>query len=66
METFSKFKKFAEKASRICPDKDDAEYFTLALMKGCPLWSNDKKLKGHSLEVLTTSEVLDALEKNNQ
>ena len=58
---FSQFKEFIEKASKICPDSKDIEYFALALKLNCPLWSNDKKLKQSSLKVLTTSEVMDLL-----
>jgi predicted nucleic acid-binding protein len=54
----SEFKEFIKKASDICPDKDDTEYFALALKLNCPLWSNDKRLKQDSLKVLTTSEVI--------
>jgi len=55
----SEFGEFSEKASKICPDPNDEEYFALALKLGCPLWSNDKKLKHSSLRVLTTSEILE-------
>ena len=54
----SEFKSFIDKASEICPDENDEEYFALALKLNCLLWSNDKKLKQGSLKVLTTSEVL--------
>ncbi|MCX6751122.1 MAG: PIN domain-containing protein [Candidatus Pacearchaeota archaeon] len=52
------FSNFLEKASKICPDTNDIEYFALALKLNFPLWSNDKKLKQGSLKVLNTSEVL--------
>lgn len=49
---------FLEKAKSICPDEKDAEYFALALKLGCPLWSNDKKLKEQSqVKVYSTEEL---------
>ena len=56
---FSEFKEFIGKATKICPDPNDVEYFALALRLNCPLWSNDKKLKNGQLKFLTTSEVLE-------
>ncbi len=58
---FSEFKDFIKKASEICPDPNDVEYFALALKLNCSLWSNDSRLKKSSLKVLTTSEILDIL-----
>ncbi len=56
---FSDFERFISEAARICPDPNDAEYFALALKFGCPVWSNDKKLKGQKeVKVLSTSELL--------
>ena len=55
--SFSEFKEFVKKASEICPDPNDIEYFALALKLNCPLWSNDRLLKKSSLKVLTTSEL---------
>src|SRR3989344_7746764 len=53
------FLPFIQKAKEICPDPDDAAYFALALKLHCPLWSNDKKLKGHEeVKVFSTSELL--------
>ena len=39
------FQSFLNKASSICPDKDDIAYFALALKLNCSIWSNEKKLK---------------------
>ena len=36
---------FLEQAQKISPDENDVIYFALALKLGCPIWSNDKKLK---------------------
>ena len=27
------------------PDENDSEYFALAMKFGCPIWSNDKRIK---------------------
>jgi len=59
---FSEFKDLIEKASKICPDPNDIEYFALALKLGCPLWSNDKILKQSPLKVLSTQEVVNLIE----
>ena len=59
---FSEFGRFEEKASEICPDAKDAEYFALALKLGCSIWSEDKLLKRQNLvKILTTSELLNLL-----
>jgi predicted nucleic acid-binding protein len=58
------FKEFLEKAVGISSDPNDAEYLALALKLGCPLWSEDKKLKGQScVQVFNTRELLELLEK---
>ncbi len=50
---------FLSEAREITPDIKDAEYFALALKLGCPLWSQDSKLKKQSkVEVLTTKDLL--------
>ena len=49
-------------AFNVCPDKEDFQYFALALKLGCPLWSNDKVLKGQdAVQVYSTSEILELL-----
>jgi len=40
------FEGFIKKAEEVTPDLDDTEYIALALKQNCPIWSNDKKLKG--------------------
>jgi predicted nucleic acid-binding protein len=55
---------FKPSAERVCPDKDDVEYFALALKLGCPIWSNDKKLKEQSkVKVYSTKEVAGLISK---
>jgi predicted nucleic acid-binding protein len=50
--------KFMSRAEAITPDLYDKDYFALALKLGCPIWSNDKKLKGQSkVKVYSTKEV---------
>lgn len=45
-----------------CPDPNDAEYFALAITLGCPIWSNDKKLKEQSsVKVYSTKEVAELI-----
>lgn len=52
-------KQWLREAERISPDKDDTEYFALALKLNCPIWSEDKLLKKQSrVEVLNTPELL--------
>ena len=36
---------FLKRAFETSPDKNDIDFFALALKLNCPLWSNDKKLK---------------------
>jgi predicted nucleic acid-binding protein len=46
-------------AKRFSPDPDDTEYLALCLQEGCPLWSNDVRLKlQERVRVLTTQELL--------
>ena len=61
-ESLSEVKEFMNEALKISPDKDDAEYFALALKHKCPIWSEDKRLKKQSeVEVLNTRELLEKL-----
>lgn len=53
------FLSFLPKAKKLSPDPDDVAYLALALKLRCPLWSNDKKLKGQKeVKVLSTTELL--------
>ena len=55
----SELKHQKENALNICPDKDDAEYFALALHLNCPIWSNDQKLKKQNkVRIITTKELI--------
>jgi predicted nucleic acid-binding protein len=50
--------KYLSEAKRICPDKNDVEYFALALKLHCPLWSQDKALKQQNvIKVYSTEEL---------
>jgi len=54
----NEFKQFREEAEKNSPDPDDAPYFALALKLGCPLWSNDARLKNQSkVKVFSTKEL---------
>ena len=56
------FKMFLEEADKFSPDPDDVVYFALALKFGCPVWSNDSKLKEQPVvKVFTTEELLSIL-----
>lgn len=64
VEIFSaeEYKTHLEKARQISPDRNDAEYFAVALSLNCPLWSNDKALKSQKeVKVFSTSELLQFL-----
>ena len=50
--------KFFDEAYEISPDKNDAQYFALALKLKCNLWSNDKKLKEQKAVNVYSSEDL--------
>ena len=52
------FYEFLEQAKNISPDKNDVEYFALALKLNCPLWSNDKKLKEQKVVPVYSTEDL--------
>ncbi|MEK6968674.1 MAG: PIN domain-containing protein [Nanoarchaeota archaeon] len=51
-------KKWYIEAKKISPDPDDVAYFALALYLGCPIWSNDKRLKEQNkVRIITTKEL---------
>lgn len=59
------FKKSVGDAKKISPDKDDVQYFALALKLGIGIWSNDKALKRQSLvKVLSTEDLLKMLSES--
>ncbi len=62
---FREYKKFLKKVIAVLEDKEDSPYLALALSLKAIIWSNDSHLKRQNLtEVLTTSEILDRLLKN--
>lgn len=59
---FIEYERHREQARKISPDPKDEEYFAVALAFDCPLWSNDKRLKGQSVvRVFSTNELLQRL-----
>lgn len=47
-------------AMNLAFDKDDIDYFALALKLGCCIWSNDKKMKEQDkVIVYSTKELVD-------
>ena len=56
------FKEFWDKARKISPDPDDAQYFAVAFAMSCVFWSNDKSLKKQScVKILNTKELLELI-----
>ena len=50
---------FMLEAGFTSPDENDVFYFALALKLACPIWSNDKRLKGQErVQVYSTNEIL--------
>ena len=43
------YKHFLKKAIQISPDSNDIDFFSLAIILKCPIWSNDKELKKQKL-----------------
>ncbi len=64
LDDSSSFKSLVGPAALFSPDPDDAEFLALCLKLRCPLWSNDKKLKGQMrVQVLSTHELAKLLER---
>ncbi len=58
--SLSAYQQQIKKALKISPDKNDVDFFALALTLNLPLWSNDKKLKQQNkVLVYTTAELLE-------
>ncbi len=53
---FDDFKEWTDRALKITPDKDDVQYFSLAMKLRCGIWSNDKQLQHQSVIKVYTSE----------
>jgi predicted nucleic acid-binding protein len=50
---------YLKKALKISPDKNDVDFFALALKNKCPIWSNDKLLKKQTVvNVFSTFDML--------
>lgn len=50
---------FVPAAIKISPDEDDVDFFAVCMLKDCPLWSNDKKLKEqNTVTVLSTTDIV--------
>ena len=57
--------KFLKKAVGVSPDKDDVDYFALALKLSVGVWTNDKLLKEQNVvDVFNTMEVLKFVNNN--
>ena len=55
--------KFIPEAEKISPNKDDIDYFALALKLRCPIWSQDKELKSQSkIKIYSTEELINLFE----
>lgn len=53
---------FLAEALKVSPDKDDVDYFALALKLDCSIWSNDKKLKKQDrVKVYSTEDLVELL-----
>lgn len=62
----SNYVKFLSRVVEVSPDRDDVDYFALALKLSVGIWSNDKLLKGQSVVgVLNTMEILDFVDDRN-
>lgn len=56
---FRKYSLFEKQASLFCPDPFDWPFFAVALYKQCPIWSNERRLKGQKvIPVYNTADVL--------
>ncbi len=55
--------KFLLEAEEICPDRKDVDYFALALMLNCAIWSQDKamKEKQNRVQIYSTDELVELL-----
>ena len=55
--------KYLKKAKSVCPDRNDVDYFALAMKLNCTMWSNDKALKKqHVVPIISTKELMKKLE----
>ncbi|MFO8052176.1 MAG: PIN domain-containing protein [Thermoplasmatota archaeon] len=60
---YDDFKTFRDRAIKITPDPDDAEYVALALNIKAGIWSNDKVLKSiMGVDVYSTGDLIKILD----
>lgn len=56
---------FMDRARKITPDPDDAQYIALALRLHADIWSNDKRLKEQdTVEVHSTGDLLEIIRRD--
>lgn len=56
----TEYSEFAHEAETLAPHQKDVPYFALALLKNCPIWSDEKTFKKQGkVKVATTSELLE-------
>ncbi|MCR4368755.1 MAG: PIN domain-containing protein [archaeon] len=54
------FRGLMKEAQKISPDKNDSQYFALALHLNCQIWSNDKEMKNQDkVGIFNTKEILE-------
>ena len=60
------FENYLKEAETLTPDKDDREYFALALKLKANIWTNDKKFKEQNkILVYNTTELLTVFNSTN-
>jgi len=59
-----KYLPFEVEARSASPDADDWPFFAAVLFLGCPIWSNDKRMKNQNkAQVIDTAQLLEILKK---
>ena len=60
IQVFSKntYKPFMEEALMLAPHREDAPYLALSLLLKAAVWSNDKRLKGQGVVVVSSTHEL--------
>lgn len=57
-----KYTEQLKEAVKICPDKDDVDFFAESIKHSCPIWSNDTVLKKQNkIDALNTEEIIELL-----
>jgi len=63
----SSYLAFKRKALELTPDHDDWPFLALALCLSCPIWSNDKGMRGQKeVEIHSTGELVELLKPGNR